>query len=194
MRMVIGGVMLAATLGLSSQQPAREVAPPRGTYLADLTWVEAEQALRPETVVVIPVGAASKEHGPHLKLRNDAVLAEYLTKRVATEAPVVIAPSVPYHFYPAFLEYPGSVSLGLETARDFTERDRPQHRAAWPASLLRPEHGDLDEPSARGVGRRTQERRNPLCSTPISRAAWSRSRRGFRNRRAAATPTRSRRR
>ena len=120
MRMVIGGLILAATVGLSTQRPNRDAAPPRATYLADLTWVEAEQVLRPETVVVIPVGAASKEHGPHLKLRNDAVLAEYLTKRVATASSVVIAPMVPYHFYPAFLEYPGSVSLGLETARDFT--------------------------------------------------------------------------
>ena len=120
MRMVIGGLIVAATLGLSTQQPGRDVAAPRSLYLADLTWLQAEQALRPETVVVIPLGAASKEHGPHLKLRNDAVLAEYLTKRVAAEASVVIAPSVPYHFYPAFLEYPGSVSLGLETARDYT--------------------------------------------------------------------------
>jgi creatinine amidohydrolase len=118
--MVIGALILTGTLGLSTQRPNRDVAPPRATYLADLTWMEAEQALRPETVVVIPVGAASKEHGPHLKLRNDATLAEYLTKRVAAEAAVVIAPSVPYHFYPAFLEYPGSVSLGLETARDVT--------------------------------------------------------------------------
>ena len=120
MRMVIGGLILAATLGLSTQRPSRDVASSRATYLADLTWVEAEQVLRPETVVVIPVGAASKEHGPHLKLRNDAVLAEYLTKRVASESAVVIAPPVPYHFYPAFLEYPGSVSLGLETASGVT--------------------------------------------------------------------------
>ena len=31
---------------------------------------------------------------------------------------VVIAPTVAYSFYPAFLEYPGSISLRLETARD----------------------------------------------------------------------------
>ena len=35
------------------------------------TWPEAEKALKPETVVVIPIGAESKEHGPHLKLAND---------------------------------------------------------------------------------------------------------------------------
>jgi len=31
---------------------------------------------------------------------------------------VVVAPTVPYHFYPSFLEYPGSTHLRLETARD----------------------------------------------------------------------------
>jgi creatinine amidohydrolase len=30
----------------------------------------------------------------------------------------VVAPTVNYHFYPAFVEYPGSTSLRLETARD----------------------------------------------------------------------------
>ena len=30
----------------------------------------------------------------------------------------MIAPTIPYSFYPAFVEYPGSTSLTLETARD----------------------------------------------------------------------------
>ena len=33
-------------------------------------------------------------------------------------ADVVVAPTVPYHYYPAFVEYPGSTGLRLETARD----------------------------------------------------------------------------
>ena len=74
--------------------------------------------LTPETVVVIPLGAESKEHGPHLKLKNDFVLAEYLKGRVRERAKVVIAPTVNYGYYPAFVEYPGSTSLALETARD----------------------------------------------------------------------------
>lgn len=90
----------------------------KGVLLEDLTWVEAEKRLTPQTVVVIPIGAAAKEHGPHLKLKNDLILAEYLKKRVLAQADVVIAPTVNYHFYPAFLEYPGSTSLRLETARD----------------------------------------------------------------------------
>src|SRR5262245_24362862 len=55
---------------------------------------------------------------PHLKLKNDLILAEYFKKRIQERTEVVIAPAVTYHFYPAFLEYPGSTSLRLETARD----------------------------------------------------------------------------
>lgn len=88
--------------------------------LEQLTWPEAEKILRSETVVVLPIGAASKEHGPHLKLRNDLLMAEYLTGRVVDASAVVVAPAVTYHFYPAFLEYPGSTSLTADTARSLT--------------------------------------------------------------------------
>lgn len=94
-------------------------APPRrGVELGELTWIEAERALTPDTIVVLPLGAASKEHGPHLQLRNDALLAEWFTERVLARCDVVVAPTIAYHYYPAFLEYPGSTSLRLETARD----------------------------------------------------------------------------
>jgi len=93
---------------------------PKGILLEELTWVEAEKLLTKDTVVVIPLGAAAKEHGPHLKLKNDLLIAEYLKKRVLEQSNVVIAPTINYHFYPAFLEYPGSTSLRLETARDLT--------------------------------------------------------------------------
>lgn len=93
-------------------------AQPKGILLEDLTWVEAAKVLKPDTVVVIPVGAESKEHGPHLKLKNDFILAEYFKRQVLEHADVVVAPTVNYSFYPAFLEYPGSTSLRLETARD----------------------------------------------------------------------------
>ncbi|HEY4639922.1 MAG TPA: creatininase family protein [Thermoanaerobaculia bacterium] len=89
-----------------------------GILLENLTWPEAEKVLTPETVVVIPLGAESKEHGPHLKLKNDFLIAEYLKKRVLESSKVVVAPTVNYSFYPAFVEYPGTASLRFETARD----------------------------------------------------------------------------
>ena len=53
-----------------------------------------------------------------MKLKNDWLMAEYLKKRVMERTPVVMAPTVNYSFYPAFVEYPGSTTLRLETARD----------------------------------------------------------------------------
>ncbi len=100
--------------------PERQSAKAEGQRLEDLAWPEAERVLTPRTIVVVPLGAASKEHGPHLKLKNDLTLAEYLTRRVISASPVVVAPTLTYHYYPAFLEYPGSTSLALTTARDMT--------------------------------------------------------------------------
>src|SRR4029453_16591284 len=90
----------------------------KGVLLEDLTWVEAEKVLTPDAVVVVPLGAAAKEHGPHLKLKNDWLIAEYLKNRILALSRVVIAPTINYHFYPAFVEYPGSTSLRVEVARD----------------------------------------------------------------------------
>ncbi len=59
-----------------------------------------------------------KEHGPHLKLKNDWLLAEYLKREILKSVDVVIAPTVNYQYYPAFIGYPGSISLRLKTARD----------------------------------------------------------------------------
>jgi creatinine amidohydrolase len=90
----------------------------KGILLEDLTWVEAEKVLTPDAVVVIPLGAESKEHGPHLKLKNDYVMAQYFAREVLARSNVVVAPTVNYSYYPAFVEYPGSTTLSLETSRD----------------------------------------------------------------------------
>lgn len=90
----------------------------RGVRLEGLTWMEAERVLTPEAVVVIALGAQAKEHGPHLRLDNDWLIAKYLERRVLERCAVVVAPAINYGFYPAFREYPGSTSLRLETSRD----------------------------------------------------------------------------
>lgn len=108
-------LLFMPTLALA--QPAGH-SPQKGALLETLTWQEAEKVLTPRTVVVIPLGAAAKEHGPHLPLRNDWTMAEYLKGRVLAASDVVVAPTINYSFYPAFAEYPGTTSLRLETARD----------------------------------------------------------------------------
>ena len=74
-------ILATAGIAASGQQQSHDA--PRGIRLEQYSWIEAAKALAPETVVVIPLGAALKEHGPHLKLRNDLTLAEYFADRVA---------------------------------------------------------------------------------------------------------------
>ena len=122
-------VSLSFSLGVavitSAQTPTPAASAPQSAranaavLLETLSWDEAEKILTPNTVVVIALGAESKEHGRHLQLNNDFLMAEYLKKRVLDAAPqnVVVAPTINYSFYPAFLEYPGSTSLSVDTAR-----------------------------------------------------------------------------
>lgn len=57
-------VSLLCYSGCSYGQPAAQAS--KGILLEDLTWLQAEKVLTPQTVVVIPLGAASREHGTHL--------------------------------------------------------------------------------------------------------------------------------
>ncbi|HET6520779.1 MAG TPA: creatininase family protein [Geminicoccaceae bacterium] len=86
-----------------------------GVWLEDLTWPEAKARLDAGAVVVVPVGAIAKEHGHHLPLKTDFLLARELGRRVAAALPVVVAPVIPFGYYPAFVRYPGSQHLRSET-------------------------------------------------------------------------------
>ncbi|MGE0435094.1 MAG: creatininase family protein [Planctomycetota bacterium] len=88
----------------------------QGTRIESLTWPEAEAALTRHRVVVLPLGAQLKEHGHHLPLNTDWLTAQYLADRLVAAAPVVMLPVLGVGHYPAFLEYPGSVSIGRETS------------------------------------------------------------------------------
>jgi len=93
----------------------------RSVKLEELTWVEAERVFKEYEVVLIPLGARTKEHGPHMPLNTDWLMAEYLAERVAAEVPVVVMPTIQYGYYPAFLEYPGSVSIDREIFKEFVK-------------------------------------------------------------------------
>lgn len=90
----------------------------KAIYLEDISWTTARDLLGPADVIIIPLGAGSKEHGPHLPLSTDFIQAEGLAKLVALQRKVIITPVVNYGFYPFFLKYPGSTSTNFRTATD----------------------------------------------------------------------------
>lgn len=88
-----------------------------GAWLEDLTWPEAKARFEAGALVVIPIGAAAKAHGPHLPLKTDALTARALAQRLLERLPVVVAPVVGFGFYPAFTAFAGSQHLTAATFR-----------------------------------------------------------------------------
>jgi creatinine amidohydrolase len=87
----------------------------KGVWLENLTWPEAKSAIDAGRPIVIPIGAIAKEHGHHLPLNTDYLIARALADAVAAELAVLIAPVVCFGYYPAFVRYPGSQTIAAAT-------------------------------------------------------------------------------
>jgi creatinine amidohydrolase len=87
----------------------------KGAWLEDLSWPEAKARFDANAVVVVPIGAAAKAHGPHLPLKTDALTARALAQGVLERLPVVAAPVLGFGFYPAFTSFAGSQHLSADT-------------------------------------------------------------------------------
>ena len=89
--------------------------PRRGVVLAELTSEEAAAAIAEYSAVVLPIGGGAKEHGPHLPSSTDLLVVEELARRVVEASPVILLPSLAYAYYPAFVDWPGSISIAAAT-------------------------------------------------------------------------------
>ncbi|MCK4762987.1 MAG: creatininase family protein [Candidatus Aminicenantes bacterium] len=92
---------------------------PRGAFLGELTWPEAEVRLKEAPLVIVPFGAGAKEHGPHLPMNADAKVAEYLCQKAVAALPVVVVPPVRHGWFPAFRDYPGTEIADGDVFRRF---------------------------------------------------------------------------
>jgi len=86
-----------------------------GVWLGDVAWPEVMHRLNAGAVAVLPIGAAAKEHGTHLPMSADYLQARWLADQLTQMADIVVWPVVTYGYYPAFSDYPGSVTLTAET-------------------------------------------------------------------------------
>jgi creatinine amidohydrolase len=85
------------------------------TRIASLAWDEIERRLAEGRSAILPIGAAAKEHGLHLPMNTDEIQALWLADKLAEKTGALIWPAVTYGFYPAFTDFPGSITLSRET-------------------------------------------------------------------------------
>jgi creatinine amidohydrolase len=106
-------------------------------------WPELQAAAARGAVVVVPLGA-TEQHGPHLPVETDALIATRLARRAAelTKAPVVVGPTVPFGYSHYHLHLAGTVTLRRETlAGLLLDVCRSIHAHGFARMLLLNAHG-----------------------------------------------------
>lgn len=63
--------------------------------MAESTYTEIEALLARDPILVLPIGSV-EQHGPHLPISTDAIVASRLAHRIKAEKPIIIAPTYNY--------------------------------------------------------------------------------------------------
>jgi len=86
----------------------------RTVRLEELRWPEVRQYLARKDIVILPVGSV-EQHGLHLPLGTDAMVAMHLALDAGRATGVIVAPPVWFGWSPHHMGYPGTVTLQAET-------------------------------------------------------------------------------
>lgn len=80
-----------------------------------LSWDKVAARIENGAAAVLPIGAGAKEHGFHLPMNTDELQAEWLAACIAGEIDALVWPTLTYGYYPAFVNYAGSLTLSANT-------------------------------------------------------------------------------
>lgn len=85
--------------------------------LSDMTWQGVRAYLERTDALIIPVGTC-EQHGPHLPLSTDTLVAEAFAGRLSDETGVAVAPTLAYGVnLPCDRYVPGNAGLTLDALR-----------------------------------------------------------------------------
>lgn len=100
-----------------------------GKLMEMMTWKEVAEAIKEVPFMLVPLGARQKEHGLHLPLNTDYLLAEYFRDRLLEKNSILSAGVIDINFYPAFTEYPGTEHLSFDIASELVYQKCKSHIA-----------------------------------------------------------------
>jgi creatinine amidohydrolase len=90
------------------------------TPFQNVTWKEAQEAIRRGVVLILPVGS-TEAHGPHLPLATDVIISEEMSRRGAEKLQhrgieALVLPPLAYSVTDFSSDFPGTISIKKETA------------------------------------------------------------------------------
>jgi creatinine amidohydrolase len=91
----------------------------REVLMQRMTWQEYVERLEKDAIVVLPIGSL-EQHGPHLPLDTDALIARGIATKLAERRNALVAPTVTYAAKSQAMSgggqiFPGTTSLAGET-------------------------------------------------------------------------------
>lgn len=89
-------------------------------YLHENKWENIENYLKEKTTIILPVGSV-EQHGKHLPLGTDSLLAQEISEDVAKATKTLIASPLWYGWAPHHMAYKGTVTLRPETLTNLVE-------------------------------------------------------------------------
>lgn len=134
--------------------------------MSDLAAATSPELARAGGALLVPVGS-TEQHGPHLPLGTDTLVAEAVARRLADALPgAVVAPSLPYGSSGEHAGFAGTVSIGQEALEAVVVELGRSAAATFPALVLVSGHGGNAAPLRRAVRRLVAEGRPARLASP----------------------------
>ena len=88
-------------------------------HFQNLTWEEVRQrAIDSRGTIILPIGS-TEQHGPHLPVGTDTMLAVAVAEAAARKTGVLVAPPLWFGWSPHHLMLPGTITIHAETLIEF---------------------------------------------------------------------------
>jgi len=88
--------------------------------LSKMTWEDVKKCIAEKSIVLVPVGSI-EEHGPHLPLSTDSIIAEEVAKETARRVikegiSILVAPTISFGYSSKnIMKFPGTITLEIDT-------------------------------------------------------------------------------
>ncbi len=82
--------------------------------LYQMAWIDAKRAFQQTRLALVPIGSV-EQHGPHMPLGTDFMIAEYLAKAAGERLDAIITPVIPIGYAAYHADFPGTLSVSKQT-------------------------------------------------------------------------------
>ncbi len=89
-------------------------------YIADETWPELETYFESESLALVPLGS-TEQHGPHLPLATDYLIAEGFAREAAARTGYLCTPTINIGVSPHHRQFTGTMWVDAPVFRDYVE-------------------------------------------------------------------------